>query len=442
MKNNTPLPEHPENCKLKKHPGRRKYLIAMVLMLLVCCIAFAKPNEAQAASKPAKVTGVTVSSSSYNTIKISWNKVCCAKKYVVYRSTSKNGTYKKVKTTTSTSWKDTGRTCGKTYYYKVRAYNGKYGSYSSIKSGKAKPNKVSGVSVTSGTNKATISWSKVSGATKYKVYRSTSKSGTYSLVKTTSSTSWTDTSVKNSKTYYYKVRACRTVSGSNIYGSYSSIKKFRSKYASSYQFFLWMSTNDDLTEAQQEEAAAAASILKGTYTGLTNSSGVSYSKLLSYTSLGTGATSLSNLSSAVTMISKGNSYRTGDDNFPGLSSLKVSPILMAIAELDVGYATENTAHPLTFYVGENLAWGYSNPYDGWYTLEKEYYEAGYSSSYTGHYTNLCSSSYTVTGFALTGTTMGQTFCYSSSMYGTTANAYSVSEFKSLISEYTTYINSL
>ena len=69
---------------------------------------------------------------------MTWKKVSGANGYEVYRSTSKKGNYKLVKTVTKgKSYKDTKLSKGKTYYYKVRAYrnvNGEkvYGGYSSI----------------------------------------------------------------------------------------------------------------------------------------------------------------------------------------------------------------------------------------------------------------------------------------------------------------------
>lgn len=58
---------------------------------------------------------------------ITWKKAAYAQQYVVYRSTSKNGTYKKVATVKSnkTNWTDSKLSKGKTYYYKVevRAVN-------------------------------------------------------------------------------------------------------------------------------------------------------------------------------------------------------------------------------------------------------------------------------------------------------------------------------
>ncbi|MGG1398868.1 S8 family serine peptidase [Bacillus salipaludis] len=71
-------------------------------------------------------------------------------------------------------------------------------------------------------NKLHVSWAKVSGVTGYEVYRSTSKSGTYSKVATVSTTSYNNSSLTTGKTYYYKVKAYRTVAGKKVYGSYSS----------------------------------------------------------------------------------------------------------------------------------------------------------------------------------------------------------------------------
>jgi fibronectin type 3 domain-containing protein len=52
-----------------------------------------------------------------------------------------------------------------------------------------------------------LSWSSVTGATGYRVYRSSSETGTYTQVGTTSLTSYTDKSLNANTLYYYKVSA-------------------------------------------------------------------------------------------------------------------------------------------------------------------------------------------------------------------------------------------
>ena len=182
---------------------------------------------------------VKVSSNSYNSNKLSWNKVTGSSGYEVLRATSKTGTYKSVKTITSgstVSYTDKSLATGTTYYYKVRAYRTVdkkkvYSSYSSVVS--AKPVlKTPSVKLTSGSKKATIKWEKISGASGYEVYRATSKSGKYSKIKTitkNSTVSYVNSSLTKNKTYYYKVRAYRTVNGKKIYSSYSVAKSVKVK---------------------------------------------------------------------------------------------------------------------------------------------------------------------------------------------------------------------
>lgn len=68
-----------------------------------------------------KVSGMKASVSSKNAVRLSWNPASEAEGYEIYEASSKNGTYKKIATTTKCSSKITN-TSKKTRYYKVRAY--------------------------------------------------------------------------------------------------------------------------------------------------------------------------------------------------------------------------------------------------------------------------------------------------------------------------------
>lgn len=57
--------------------------------------------------------------------------------------------------------------------------------------------------------KGKLYWTKTANTTKYKVYRATSKDGTYKLIKTTTKGYYADTTAKYGKTYYYKVKAVK-----------------------------------------------------------------------------------------------------------------------------------------------------------------------------------------------------------------------------------------
>ena len=55
--------------------------------------------------------------------------------------------------------------------------------------------------------KPMLTWNAVYGATSYRIYRSTSKGSGYSLLGTTTATSYTNTGAKAGTTYYYRVKA-------------------------------------------------------------------------------------------------------------------------------------------------------------------------------------------------------------------------------------------
>lgn len=170
---------------------------------------------------PPSKPNITVSNYGFDTLKITYKKVTGATKYEIYRSTSKTGKYVKVGTITGTTFYDKKLSYNKTYYYKVRACNKNNlcGSYSSYKSKKVSAGKPSITLSSSGGTGIKIKYKKVSYATKYQIYRSTSKSKNYKLIKETNSLSFTDKVIPG-VTYYYKVRAC----GGTQCGSYSSVK--------------------------------------------------------------------------------------------------------------------------------------------------------------------------------------------------------------------------
>ena len=143
-----------------------------------------------------------------------WNAVANASKYEVYRATTKNGTYTLLGTTTATNYTDNKAGSGYTYYYKVKALaaNGAESDYSAVVAGIchcAKPTVKATYMGASG--KPYLRWNTVANASKYEVYRATTKSGTYTLLGTTTATNYTDSKAGSGYTYYYKVRAISKV---------------------------------------------------------------------------------------------------------------------------------------------------------------------------------------------------------------------------------------
>ena len=175
----------------------------------------------------------------YKTIQVSWTGTDYADSYNVYRKTG-TGSWKKIASgITGVSYKDTKAVTGTTYTYTVRAVSYTWGKAVLSKydqtgvKGKAKLTAPTFTSVkTAGKNTVKATWKKVTGASGYRVYRSTSKNGKYTsagLIKKGSTVTFKDKKVSKGKTYYYKVRAYRTVNGKRVYGPYSTVKSVKAK---------------------------------------------------------------------------------------------------------------------------------------------------------------------------------------------------------------------
>ncbi len=145
---------------------------------------------------------------------IKWAAVAGASKYEVYRSGSKDGTYSFLDSTANLNYTDSKANVGTTYYYKVKALAAD-GTDSSLSAAVAitcrcaRP--VVKTDYWASTGKPYIKWTAVSGASKYYVYRSTSKDGTYEYIGYTTKTNYTDSKANAGYTYYYKVQAISSV---------------------------------------------------------------------------------------------------------------------------------------------------------------------------------------------------------------------------------------
>jgi len=163
----------------------------------------------------------------YNTNTIKYPKVTSASGYEIYRSNDYWVGFKKIKTTTALSFMDKALKDGTTYYYKVRAYRvigGKkyYGPYSYVLSTKIvlPAGKIS--LEPSASNAIRINITKVD-ATGYEIYRSTNAKTGFKKIKTTTALTFNNTALATNKTYYYKVRPYKMISGKKVYGKYSPV---------------------------------------------------------------------------------------------------------------------------------------------------------------------------------------------------------------------------
>ena len=154
-------------------------------------------------------------------VKLTWSKVKGAEKYRVYYKGSKGWT--RLTDTTSTAYTDSKASSGKTYTYTVRCINLSATKFTSGYNSKGKsvkyisaPKITKAESVNGGVK---LTWSKVKGAEKYRVYYKGSKGWT--RLADTTSTSYTDSKVSSGKTYTYTVR-CINSSATKFTSGYDS----------------------------------------------------------------------------------------------------------------------------------------------------------------------------------------------------------------------------
>jgi len=177
---------------------------------------------------PDTPTDVNATATSTSSITVSWAAVSGATEYYVYRSSSATGTYTRVGTSSTASYTNTGLSGSTTYYYKVSAYNNSGESFHSLMVSATTmldtPTGVSAEAISSSSIK--ISWTAVSNADGYYVYRSSYSTSTYTYqVGTSSTTSYTDTDLSAGNTYYYKVSAYNNLeeSSQSSYASWTFI---------------------------------------------------------------------------------------------------------------------------------------------------------------------------------------------------------------------------
>ncbi len=178
---------------------------------------------------PGKPTVSAVSTD--DSVTLSWNKITGAKGYKVYSYNTETKKYKALKTVSGTSYTVENLESAKDYVFTVRSYakvknETVWGSHSFIYTATA-PETVKLVSVISkSAKKATLSWEETA-ADGYEIYMATSKNGTYKKVKTitdASKVAYTKSSLKTGTTYYFKVRAYKTVEDTKLYGEYGNVK--------------------------------------------------------------------------------------------------------------------------------------------------------------------------------------------------------------------------
>lgn len=152
--------------------------------------------------------------------RLSWNKIGGAEKYELFIKNS-DGAYKLMKTTADTAFTTAVAAYGKQYAYKIRAVRAADGQHSYVSDYSTSVSAVNKkilqtpamkVKVNS-TGTFTLSWNKITGADRYELYIK-NPDGSYKLMKTTASLSFTTAVAAYGGTYTYKMKAANSKSGS------------------------------------------------------------------------------------------------------------------------------------------------------------------------------------------------------------------------------------
>jgi fibronectin type 3 domain-containing protein len=159
---------------------------------------------------PAIPAGASAAGVSSSCILITWPAVTGAASYKIYRNSVDTGAFQLAGSATRDTFSDTSLSAVTTYYYKISAVNssgesGPSASCSAITKKLPTPNNVSAAAVSS--SGITITWTAVAGAGSYTVYRSTNDTGTYPVIDSVATDTFSDTGLTAGATYYYKIRA-------------------------------------------------------------------------------------------------------------------------------------------------------------------------------------------------------------------------------------------
>ena len=169
--------------------------------------------------------GITLSNTATG-VKISWNSVSKAEKYRVFRKNA-GGAWEPLGDTASTNYTDKNVTSGKSYSYTVCCVSADGKELTSAYDSTGKSTTYIGVPIISSLENVDggikITWGKVSGAEKYRVFYKNS-SGSWTKIADTASTSYTYTDVKTGTGYTFTVR-CVTSDGKDYTSAYDTAGK-------------------------------------------------------------------------------------------------------------------------------------------------------------------------------------------------------------------------
>jgi len=145
------------------------------------------------------------------TISFNWDPVEQAEGYNIYRSTNPNGPFTLINSQTTTSYIDTNLMPNTTYYYKVASLldniEGESSAPLSVTTNQ-EPTPTPTITLNAqaiNCNTIYLSWTPLTNATTYLVFRSINQNTTFTFIGATSNTFFQDNNLNSNTTYYYQV---------------------------------------------------------------------------------------------------------------------------------------------------------------------------------------------------------------------------------------------
>ncbi|MCW3817808.1 FG-GAP-like repeat-containing protein [Micromonospora sp. DR5-3] len=185
----------------------RRLGIALVAALVAVTQLTATPAQAGPAIYPPPATSAAAVSSTQ--IRVSWQAAPQASAYRISRSTGSSGPYTQVGSSTGLEFLDSGLAPATTYYYVVQAeYRNKLSGQSPQASATTLPvlPAPTGLRLTGTPSTMDLTWTAVTGAARYEIWRHHPIDGD-TLITSTTTTSFRETGRTDGYYYQYKVRA-------------------------------------------------------------------------------------------------------------------------------------------------------------------------------------------------------------------------------------------
>lgn len=292
-------------------------------------------NSNEAAVTPIGSFSISATSATATTIQVTWGAAAGATAYDVKYGTA-TGSYTTTLSNQTSPYTISGLTGNTTYYIIVTARNGAGGSVNTPEVSQITAlGAPSGLVATGGIGQVGLTWTAVSGASSYKVFRGTTSGSLSQIASGVTAANYTDSTAANGTTYFYAVR------------SFNGTDSVNSAEVSKQPIALPVITaitGNSTTSIQLSwsvpTGATAVDIQYGTSTGTYTSTATGVTSPYSITGLTAGTTYFVRLR-ATNAVAGGTTVYSSE----GSGTPNSAPVLSVVADQQV---EANTVHPVNF----------------------------------------------------------------------------------------------